>query len=119
MEKREPSFTVGGNVNWCSHYGEPYGQSYRMIQLEKEMATLSSILAWKIPWTEEPGGLRPMGHKGSVTTEHISISTQPGNPTPEHISRKVMVQKDTAARTVYNSQDMEATSQSINGWTKM
>ena len=25
--------------------------------LEKEMATLSSILAWKVPWTEEPGGL--------------------------------------------------------------
>ena len=28
--------------------------------LEKEMATHSSILAWKIPWTEEPGGLQPM-----------------------------------------------------------
>ena len=31
--------------------------------LEKEMATLSSILAWRIPWTEEPGGLRFMGSK--------------------------------------------------------
>ena len=29
--------------------------------LEKEMATYSSILAWKIPWTEEPGGLQFMG----------------------------------------------------------
>ena len=29
--------------------------------LEKEMATDSSILAWKIPWTEEPGRLQPMG----------------------------------------------------------
>ena len=28
---------------------------------EKEMATNSSILAWKIPWTEEPGGLQSMG----------------------------------------------------------
>ena len=28
--------------------------------LEKEMVTLSSILAWKIPWTEEPGRLQPM-----------------------------------------------------------
>ena len=28
--------------------------------LEKEMATHSSILAWEIPWTEEPGGLEPM-----------------------------------------------------------
>ena len=29
--------------------------------LEKGMATHSSILAWKIPWTEEPGGLQSMG----------------------------------------------------------
>ena len=29
--------------------------------LEKEMATYSSILAWKIPWTEEPGRLQSMG----------------------------------------------------------
>ena len=28
--------------------------------LEKEMATHSSILAWRIPWTEEPGGLQSM-----------------------------------------------------------
>jgi len=28
--------------------------------LEKEMETHSSILAWRIPWTEEPGGLQPM-----------------------------------------------------------
>ena len=29
--------------------------------LEKEMATRSSTLAWKIPWTKEPGGLQSMG----------------------------------------------------------
>ena len=29
--------------------------------LEKQMATYSSFLAWRIPWTEEPGGLQPMG----------------------------------------------------------
>ena len=29
--------------------------------LEKDMATHSSILAWRIPWTEEPGGLQSMG----------------------------------------------------------
>ena len=32
--------------------------------LEKEMATHSSILAWRIPWTEEPGGLQSMGSQG-------------------------------------------------------
>ena len=31
--------------------------------LEKEMATYSSILTWRIPWTQEPGGLQFMGHK--------------------------------------------------------
>ena len=31
--------------------------------LEKAMATHSSVLAWRIPWTEEPGGLQPMGSK--------------------------------------------------------
>ena len=39
--------------------------------LEKEMATHSSILAWEIPWTEEPGGLQSMelqrgGHDGAT-----------------------------------------------------
>ena len=29
--------------------------------LEQEMATHSTILAWRIPWTEEPGGLQPVG----------------------------------------------------------
>ena len=32
--------------------------------LEKEIATHSSILAWEIPWTEEPGGLQSMGSRG-------------------------------------------------------
>ena len=36
------------------------GSLGRENPLEKEMATLSSILAWKIPWTEEPGGLQSM-----------------------------------------------------------
>ena len=37
--------------------------------LEKEMATHSSILAWKIPWTEEPGGL--WGSRELGITEHV------------------------------------------------
>ena len=39
----------------------------REDSLEKEMATHSSTLAWKIPWTEEPGRLQPMG---SQRVEH-------------------------------------------------
>ena len=40
----------------------------REDRLEKEMATHSSILAWRIPWTEEPGGLQSMGSQESDTT---------------------------------------------------
>ena len=32
--------------------------------LEKEMATHFSVLTWRIPWTEEPGGLQSMGSQG-------------------------------------------------------
>ena len=40
--------------------------------LEKEIATHSSTLAWKIPWTEEPGGLQSTGSgKESDTTERL------------------------------------------------
>ena len=41
--------------------------------LEKEIATHSSILAWEIPWTEEPGGLQSMGSQRAghaLVTEH-------------------------------------------------
>ena len=41
--------------------------------LEKGMATHSSILAWKIPWMEEPGRLQSMGHKEWDTTS-LSLS---------------------------------------------
>ena len=37
--------------------------------LEKAMAIHSSMLAWRIPGTEEPGGLQSIGHKKSDTTE--------------------------------------------------
>ena len=42
--------------------------------LEEEMATHSSILAWKIPWTEEPGGLQSTGSQGSNMAECLSTA---------------------------------------------
>ena len=39
--------------------------------LEKEMAIHFSTIAWKIPWTEEPGGYSPWGLKESDTTEQL------------------------------------------------
>ena len=42
--------------------------------LEKEMAICSSLLEWKIPWTEEPGKLFSMGRQDLDTTEHVHKS---------------------------------------------
>ena len=52
--------------------------------LEKEMATHSSILAWRIPWTEEPGGLQytgsqRVGHNSDFT--YFTTSVAPGPST--------------------------------------
>ena len=44
--------------------------------LEEEMATHSSILAWKTPWAEEPVGYSPWGHRDSDTTEHVHWLSQ-------------------------------------------
>ena len=42
--------------------------------LKKEMATHSSILAWRIPWTEEPGGLQSMRSQMLDVTERLTLS---------------------------------------------
>ena len=44
--------------------------------LEKEMATHLSILAWKIPWTEEPGGLQFLG------SQRLNKNNDPSSPSP-------------------------------------
>ena len=40
--------------------------------LEKELATHSNILAWEIPWTEEPGGLQSMGLQELGMTKQLN-----------------------------------------------
>ena len=47
---------------------QPLGQE---DPLEKEMATHSSILAWRIPGTEEPGGLHSIGSESDTTEWHL------------------------------------------------
>ena len=44
--------------------------------LEEGMATHSSILAWRTPWTEEPGGLQSTGHRESDMTGQLSTCTR-------------------------------------------
>ena len=59
---KEPAGDTG---DVCSFLG-------REDPLEKRTATYSSILAWRIPWTEEPGGYSLWGCKDSDTTEHTA-----------------------------------------------
>ena len=57
-------------LSWRHYHIVCYcGGSIRHIALEEEMATRSSVLAWRIPWTEEPGRSRPWGHRELDTTE--------------------------------------------------
>ena len=52
--------------------------------LEKDMATHSSILAWRIPWTEEPDGLQSMGLQRVEDKSAINIHTHTQTHTQTH-----------------------------------
>ena len=89
-EHRSPALQV---LHCLSHQGSHkwtcYCSNCLAHNLEKVMAPHSSTLAWKIPWTEEPGRLQSMGSLGSDTTErlpfHFSLSCigeGNGNPQP-------------------------------------
>ena len=54
-----PTFLLWDIKDWCS------------LEMEKAMAPHSRTLAWKIPWTEEPGRLQSMGSLESDTTERL------------------------------------------------
>ena len=63
---------MDGGAWWAAVHGVAMSQArlgnftftFHFPALEREMATHSSILAWRIPWMEEPGGLRSMGSLG-------------------------------------------------------
>ena len=69
-----PPSWLSGKEYACQGRFDPW---VRKIPLEQEMATHSSNLAWRIPWTEEPGGLQSVGSHGvghDWVTEHIALS---------------------------------------------
>ena len=69
--------------------------------LKKEMATHSSILAWRIPWTEEPGrlqfmGLQRVGHFTPALQAYSLSSEPPGKPPPDQNKQTNKEQRDNA-----------------------
>ena len=61
-----------------------------ILSLEKEMETHSSILAWRIPWTEELAGNSPWGCKKLHMTEQLSTSTSKIHPDVCNTSRSLL-----------------------------
>ena len=61
--------------------------------LEKEMATHSSILAWRIPWTEEPGGLQSTGRKELDTTKRLCFTSLHASQTEARVSQVAQWQR--------------------------
>ena len=65
VQKKERGFPEGSAGKEATYNSRDTGDVVRSLiwegPLEKEMATHSSILAWRISWTEEPGGLQSTG----------------------------------------------------------
>ena len=75
-KKKTFYFVLGGGFPGDSAVKNPLTMQETQVQslgqedpLEEGMATHSSIFAWRIPWTEEPGGLQSWGRKEPDTTE--------------------------------------------------
>ena len=66
MIKSLPTMRETQQEIWVQSLGEE-------DSLEKEMATHSSILAWRIPWTEEPGRLQSMGSQSQTRLNDFTL----------------------------------------------
>ena len=81
LGKEVISWGLPGGSNLPGVWEARIGSLGQEDPLEEEMATHSSILAWKIPWTEEPGGLQPIGSQRARYDWRSSGSSWPRNQT--------------------------------------
>ena len=63
------SSTLAWKIPWMDEELSNFTFTFHLHALEKEMATQSSVLSWRIPGTGEPGGLPSMGRTESDTPE--------------------------------------------------
>ena len=71
---------MDGGAWWAAVHGVAKSQTqlsdfiftFHFYALEKEMATHSSVLAWRIPWTEKPGGLQTMGSQSQMGLSNLA-----------------------------------------------
>ena len=75
--ENQREYIVFNALKYCTHFLEGTEEIIAISRglrrwLEKEKAIHSRILAWKIPWTEQPGGLQSMGLQELDTTERLN-----------------------------------------------
>ena len=108
-----PSLSTDEWINkmWYSHtmvYYSTVKNEWNIDKcLEKEMATHSSILAWKIPWTEDPGRLQSMGSQRvghNWVTEHTDKCYSVTEPQRHYGKRK---KPEIEGQIVWHSTDMK------------
>ena len=73
--------------------------------LEKGMATHSSILAWRISWTEEPGGLQSMG----LQRVGHDLATEPPPPAPVFLSGESHGQRSLVGYSPWGQKELDTT----------
>ena len=91
VERRESSYTVGGDVNWYSHYEEQYGGSLKKSTI---------VLPWRRKWQPTPvclpgefhrqrslAGYSPWGHQESDMTEQLTQTHMRLNTTKKKITQ--------------------------------
>ena len=90
LQTHGPGFPGGSVVKYPPAVQETQETLVRSLAqqdpLEEGRATHSSILAWRIPWTEEPGGLQSKGLKQSDRTEQLSRHTPALKESPPYVN---------------------------------
>ena len=87
--------------------------------LEKEMTTHSSILAWRIPWMEEPGRLQSTGSKESDTTERLHFHFHFGASLVTQMVKHLPAVRETRVQSLGPEDPLEkemATHSSVLAW---
>ena len=136
VEKREHSYTAGGKVCWCSHYGKLYGGSWKIIK-NKEFQKFSGGPVIKTPcfryrgngldsWLENWDPTRctvKQKRKKKLKTLKIELICDPAIPLPviylkriKNFNLKGCMTYSVHSSNFYNNQDMETAQVPINRW---
>ena len=70
VEKKEPSYTIHKNINWCSHYGEQYGRSFKKLKTDLPYDPTILLLGIYPEKTNLKGFMHPNVHSSTIYNSH-------------------------------------------------